>query len=122
MLTSLNQDNLEWILDSDFYFPFETTNSVSSFKVFIQQLIDKFKMIETFLNGHIDQIYLYCYHKDFHQQVFNRNKLCLFELILLYSDIFIFHQDKIVDFLYHTFKVSYLNESNSKAFKLISCP
>jgi hypothetical protein len=117
MLTTLNQDNLKWILDSDFYFPFETTNSFSSFKVFIQQLVDKFKLIETFLNGHIDQIYQYCYHKDFHHQVLKRNKLSLFKLILLSSDIFIFHQDKIIDFLYDTFNISHLDESNSKGWK-----
>jgi hypothetical protein len=101
---------LDWIDDSDFDIVFKTTDtntdndkSITSFKSFLKSFINFLQLFEDFLNNHLNQISPHLYHKDFQEQIKNRENLSIFELIILYSEIFIFHQDKIVEFLYHKF-------------------
>jgi hypothetical protein len=104
ILNSLNKNNLEWILDSDFDFPFTNDdNSISSFKTFMETLNSFFNLFENIMNHHIDQISPFLYHKNFQEQIRKRESLSIFELIILYSEILIFHQDKIIEFLFQSF-------------------
>jgi hypothetical protein len=93
----------------DFYFALKSQDElISSFKGFLETLIKHFQSFENIFHHYIDHISPFLYHYDFQNQIKNRENLSQFDLIIFYSEIFIFYQDKIVEFLYRNVKNNFL--------------